>query len=158
MGLLDAMVGRFFRDEKAGRVVAFPVDGRYRGYLVRSESEELKIRAFLKMYYCAELSLQLVSLLLTVGWMTELVDVSVNSVTHFLRSGAIFLGIYSLTVAVPYFLLLRTYKKELLGFVSAQDEVVVSGKNAGRHFWAVIVGALVLVTLMSFIFYLIRTK
>src|SRR5258708_29115702 len=109
MRLLDAMVGKLFRDEKAGRVVTFPVDGRYRGYLVRSESEELKIRAFLKMYYCAELSLQLVSLLLTVGWMTQLVDASVNSVVHFLRSGAVFLGIYSLMVSVPYWLLFRTF-------------------------------------------------
>jgi hypothetical protein len=60
MGLLDAVVGRSFRDDKAGRLVAFPVDRRIRAYVVRSESEELKIRAFLKMYHCAELSLQLV--------------------------------------------------------------------------------------------------
>jgi hypothetical protein len=48
MGFLDSVVGQYFRDEKAGRVVAFPVDRRIRGYVVRSESEELKIRAFLK--------------------------------------------------------------------------------------------------------------
>jgi hypothetical protein len=156
MGLLDAIVGKFFRDEKAGKIVTFPVGGRYRAYVVRSESEELKIRAFLKMFYCAELSLQLVSLLLTIGWMTELGDASINSVAHFAKSGAVFLGIYSLTVAGPYWLLLRTYKKALLSFVSAEDEVVVSGKNAGRQFWVVIVGALVLV--IGSIFYLIRSK
>jgi|SRR5271165_1270687 len=156
MGLLDTIVGRLFRDEKAGRVVALSVDGRYRGYVVRSESEELKIRAFLKMYYFAELLLQLVSLLLTVGWLVELGNASVSSVAQFLWSGAIFLGIYSLIVALPYFLLLRTYKKALLSFVSAEDEVVVSGKSAGRQFWAVIVGVLVLA--IGFIFSLIRAK
>ncbi len=156
MGLLDTIVGRLFRDEKAGRVVTFPVDSRYRGYLVRSESEELKVRAFLKMYYFAELLLQLVSLLLTVGWLVELGNASVRSVAQFLRSGAIFLGIYSVMVALPYFLLLRTYRKSLLSFVSAEDEVVVSEKIAGRQFWAVIVGVLVLA--IGVIFYLIRVK
>jgi hypothetical protein len=72
MGVLDAVVGRYFRDDKAGRFVAFPVDRRIRAYVVRSESEELKIKAFLKMYYCAEWSLQLVSLLVTIRWITEL--------------------------------------------------------------------------------------
>jgi hypothetical protein len=67
MGLLDAIVSNHFRDDQAGRVVALPVDRRLRGYLVKSESEELKIRAFLKMFYCAEWSLQLVSLLVTIG-------------------------------------------------------------------------------------------
>jgi hypothetical protein len=125
MGVLDFIVDRYFRDEKAGRVVAFPVDRRIRGYVVRSEFEELKIRAFLKMYHCAEFSIQLVSLLITVGWIYAL-D---NSVAHLLRSGAIFLGIYSLLVAVPYVLLRRTFKKALLSFVSAQDEVVVSANR-----------------------------
>lgn len=157
MGLLDAIVGKFFRDEKAGRVVAFPWDRRNRGYVVRSESEELKIRAFLKMFYCAELLIQLVSMLLTIGWLTELDYASVNSIAHFLRSGIIFLGIYSLVVVVPYFLLLRIYKNALLSFVSVQDEVEVSGKT-GRQLRVVIAGALMLAILMLFIFYLIRTK
>jgi hypothetical protein len=59
MGLLDAIVEKYFRNENSGRVVALPVDGRIRGYAIKSESEERKIRAFLKMYQCAELSLQL---------------------------------------------------------------------------------------------------
>lgn len=45
MGLLDAIVSNHFRDDQAGRVVVLPVDRRIRGYLVKSESEELKIRA-----------------------------------------------------------------------------------------------------------------
>jgi hypothetical protein len=42
MALLDSIVGACFRDEKAGRVVVFSGDRRTRGYVVRSESEELK--------------------------------------------------------------------------------------------------------------------
>lgn len=158
MGLLDAMVGKFFRDEKAGRVVVLPVDGRNRGYLVRSQSEELKIRAFLKMFCFAELSLQLVGLLVTVGWIVELGYVPANSIEHFVRSGMVVLGIYLLAVALPCFLLLTTYKKAVLSFVSAEDEVAVSGKSIGRQHWAVILGVLGLATLIGFVLFVIRTK
>jgi hypothetical protein len=128
MGLLDYFVDRYFQDEKAGKVVAFPVDGRIRGYVVRSESEERKIRAFLKMYHSAELLLQLVSLLLTIGWITNLVGTD-TSTAHFLRGGAIFLVIYSLVVALPYVFLHRAYKKAFLNFVSADDEVQLSAQQ-----------------------------
>ena len=47
MGLLDAVVSRHFGGEKAGRVVAFPADRPVRAYLVKSESDELEIRACL---------------------------------------------------------------------------------------------------------------
>jgi hypothetical protein len=159
MGVLDAIVGRYFRDEKAGRVVALPVDRRIRGYVVRSESEELKIRAFLKMYYCAEWSIQLVSLLLTIGWITQLTYPSDISVAHLLRSGTVFLGIYAVVVAVPYFLIWRTYKKGLLSFVSAEDEVVVSGKPQKQQQVLLAAGLIVLamVVLVGLIL-LIRTK
>jgi hypothetical protein len=159
MGVLDSIVGRYFRDEKPGRVVAFPVDRRIRGYLVRSESEELKIRAFLKMYYCAEWSIQLVSLLLTIGWISQLTYASDNSVAHLLRSGAIFLGIYSLIVALPYFLVWKTYKKGLLSFVSAEDEVAVSGKPPSQRQVLLSAGLIVfaIVILLGLIL-LVRTK
>jgi hypothetical protein len=158
MGLLDAVVGRSFRDDKAGRLVAFPVDRRIRAYVVRSESEELKIRAFLKMYYCAEWSIQLVSLLVTLWWITELTYASENSARHLLRSGAVFLGIYALIVALPYWLLWRTYKKELLSFVSALDEAEVSGKSEGRQFWIALTGLIALVLAALVVFYLVRAK
>jgi hypothetical protein len=132
MGLLDAIVSRHFRDDRAGRILALPVDRRIRGYLVKSESEELRIRAFLKMYYCAGWSLQLVSLLVTIGWITEMTYASGNSIAHHVRSGATFVVTYSLIVALPCFLLWKTYKKALLSFVSAQDEVAASGKQPRR--------------------------
>jgi hypothetical protein len=151
MGLLDAIVGRSFSNEEAGRVVTFRVNGRYRAYVVRSESEELKIRAFLKMHSFAELLLRLVALLLTVGWLVVLGDTSVGS-ARFLRIGAVFAGMYLFAVALPYVSLSRTYKRELLGFVSVEDQVAVSRRNAGQRFWVFMVAFLVLA--IGFIFYL----
>lgn len=133
MGLLDYFVDPYFLDEKAGRVVVFAGDRRRLGHLVRSESEERKIRAFLEMYYCGEFSIQLVSMLLTIGWTTELPYASEHLVARLLKSGAIFLGIYSLVVALPYVFLRRTYKKGILSFISAQDEVVVSGQRPRKQ-------------------------
>jgi hypothetical protein len=118
MGLLDLLVGPCFRDEKAGRVVVFPGDRRHRGYVVRSEAEELKIRAFLKMFYCAHASILLLGGLLASGWATDLRHVLDRQAAHVLRTEGIFLGIYFLVVGVPYFLVWRSYKKALLSFVS----------------------------------------
>ena len=80
------------------------------------------------MYHSAELLLQLVSLLLTIGWITNLVDAD-TSAAHLLKGGAIFLVIYSLVVALPYVFLRRAYNKALLNFVSADDEVSLSGQR-----------------------------
>jgi hypothetical protein len=55
--------------------------------------------------------------------------------THILRTSGIYLGIYSVVVGLPYFLLWRSYKKALLEFVSVQNEVLVSGKNEARLPW-----------------------
>ena len=154
MGFLDYFVDPYFRDEKAGRVVVLPVDRRHQGYLVRSESEERKIRSFLEMYYCAELTIQLLSTLLTVGWVAGL-DISAP---HLLKSGGIFLGIYSLVVAVPYWFLRRTYKQALLSFVSAEDEVVVSGKPPRKQ--KVLAGVLIAsaIVILLVVLLLVRAK
>ena len=159
MGLLDYFVDPYFLDEKAGRVVVFVGDRRSRGYLVRSESEEQKIRAFLKMYYSAELAIQLVSTLLTIVWITDLTLSSENSVAHLLKSGAIFLGIYSLIVALPYWSLRRTYKNSWLSFVSAQDEVSVSGRRPSRKRILIGVGLIVFCLLiLAAVLWLIQSK
>src|SRR6202045_4255504 len=68
MGLVDSIVGKGFRDEKAGRVVVFAGDRRNRGYVVKSAAEELKIRSFLKMFYFAHLSILLLGGLLANAW------------------------------------------------------------------------------------------
>jgi hypothetical protein len=159
MGFLDYFVDPYFLDEKAGRVVVFAGDHRRRGHLVRSDSDERKIRAFLELYYCAEFAIQLVSLLLTVWWTTQLPYASENLVAHLLRSGAIFLGVYSLVVALPYVFLRRTYKKGILSFISAQDEVVVSGQHPRKQkvLLAVVVIAFAILIFLVIIL-LIRTK
>jgi hypothetical protein len=111
------------------------------------------------MYYCAEWSIQLVSLLLTIGWITQLTYASDNSVAHLLRSGTIFLGIYSPVVALPYFLIWRTYKKGLLSFVSAEDEVVVSGKPPRLQQVLLAAGLIVFaIAILLGLIWLVRTK
>ena len=162
MGLLDSIVDKHFRDDRAGRVVVFTGDRRNRGYIVRSESEELKIRSFLKMFYFAHFSILLLGCALAYAWSIVLSHALGGSVGHWLRSGVIFLVLFSLVVGAPYWLLWRAYKHAFLGFVSAQDKVLVSEKSAGRRFWIVIagLGTLVLVTLMllGIIFSPVRTK
>jgi hypothetical protein len=54
-----------------------------------------------------------------------------NSLAHHVKSGAAFVGTYSLIVALPYFLLWKAYKKALLSPVPAQDEVAASDKQPG---------------------------
>ena len=70
MGLLDSIVGKSFRDEKVGRVVVFTGDRRNRGYVLKSESEELRIRSFLKMFYFAHFSILLLGIQVANAWST----------------------------------------------------------------------------------------
>jgi hypothetical protein len=161
MGLLDSIVGRAFRDEKSGRVVVFSGDRRHRGYVVRSESEELKIRSFLKMFYIAYCAIYVLGMLVANAWSTFFTHLQSlgRPVEHVLRNMSISLGIYCLVVGVPYFLLWRSYKRELLSFVSVQDEVVVSGKVAGRLPWMAIAGlAVALLTVMVAVLFLVQAK
>jgi len=129
MGFLDAVVGQAFRDEKAGRVVVFTGDRRNRGYVVRSEAEELKIKSFLKMFYFAHFSLLLLGNLLAYAWSIFFVDVHAfgRASEHIVRIFAIFLGTNCLLVWIPDFLLWRSYRRSLPNFVSADDAVSVSG-------------------------------
>lgn len=159
MGLLDLLVAPCFRDEKAGRVVIFPGDRRNRGYVVRSEAEELKIRAFLKMFFCAHASILLLGGLLASGWSTDLRHVLDRQAAHVLRTEGIFLGMYLLVVGVPYFLVWRTYKKAFVSFISPQDEVLVSGKRPRQQkvLLAVAMIAFAIAILLGVIL-LIRTK
>ena len=147
MALLDLVVDANFRNEQAGRVVIFPGGRRTRGYLVKSESEELRIRSFLKMFYFAQLSIQLLGLLLALEWSREL-SYALNRPFALLFRIGIILGFYSLVVGVPYWLLWRSYKKSFLSFVSAEDEVLLSGKGASRRHWSVSAGLMALVILI----------
>jgi len=130
MGLLDSVVGKSFRDSSAGRVVVFTGVGRARGYFVKSESEELKIRSFLKMFYFAHFSILILGMLLANAWSQFFVHLREfgRPAEHLLRYEGVYLGIYTLVVGLPLFMLWRSYRKALLSFVSAQDEVLVPEK------------------------------
>jgi len=160
MGLLDSIVGKSFRDEKAGRVVVFTGDRRHRGYVVKSDSEELKIRSFLKMFYAAHFSIHLLGMLLANAWSTFIIHLQElgRPGAHLLRTEGIYLGIYSLVLGFPDFLLWRSYRKALLSFVSAQDEVLVSGRGAGPPAWIVLAGLTALVLAALMLFYFVRAK
>src|ERR1700692_3153580 len=131
MALLDSIVGARFRDEKAGRVVVF--FGRTRGYVVRSETEELKIKSFLKMFYFAHFSILLLGYFLASEWSRGIYRALGRPEEHLFRAMCISLGVYLAVVAVPCFLLWRSYKKALVSFVSLGDEVLVSGRRVGRQ-------------------------
>ena len=155
MGLLDSIVGKSFRNEKAGRVVVFTGDHRHRGYVLKSESDEPKIRSFLKMFYFAHFCILLMGMMLANAWSTFFANLHEfgSPAGHILRTSGIYLGIYSVVVGIPYFLLWRSYKKAQLNFVSVEDEVLVSGKNEGRLPWLPLAGLtlLLLAGLMLFV-------
>jgi hypothetical protein len=105
MGLLDSIVGESFRDEKVGRVVVFTGDRRNRGYVLKSESEELRIRSFLKMFYFAHFSILLLGIQVANAWSTFVTNIHAlgSPAAHLLRTSGIVLGIYSVVVGLPYF-------------------------------------------------------
>jgi hypothetical protein len=143
MALLDSIVDAYFRDEAAGRVVVFPWNRRKRGYLVKSGADEQKVRSFLKVFFCAHASILLLGGLLASAWASDLSHILDRHATHALRIGGIFLGIYLLVVGAPYWLLWRSCKQASLSFVSAQDEVSISGKRVVRRSWIAIGAALI---------------
>jgi hypothetical protein len=141
MALLDSIVSANFRSENVGRVVVFPGDRRNRGYVVRSESEESRIRSFLKMFYFAHFSILLLGYFLGFEWSRQIYRALGRPESHMLRAMCITLGVYLLVAGVPYFLLWRSYKRELVNFVSPEDEVLVSGRRAGRQRIFVLIAA-----------------
>lgn len=162
MGLLDTIVSKAFRDEQAGRVVVFSGDRRNRGYLVRSEAEELKIKSFLKMFYFAHFYILILGIMLSNTWSTFVIHLGGlgRPAAHMVRSMGIAFGMYCLVVGVPYLLLWRSYKKALPSFVSAQDEVVVSNSADRQQRWMVAVAlfALGFLVLAVGLFWLVRAK
>jgi hypothetical protein len=140
MGVLDAFVSGAFRDEPAGRVVVFSGGRRNRGYVVRSEADELKIKSFLKMFYFAHFYILILGVMLANAWSTFVVhlDGMGRPAGHMVRDMSITVGVYCLVVGLPYILLWRSYKKALPSFVSSKDEVVVSGQSKGQRQWKLV--------------------
>jgi len=160
MGLIGFMVSANFRDEKAGRVIVFPGDRRGRGYVVKSEAEESRIRSFLKMFYFAHLSILMLGNFLAMEWSTGLNHELGRPAAHFYRAMGIGVGIYFVVVGVPYLLLWRSYKKAFVSFTAAQDEVLVSGKSPGQKTQIYVgagVGAFAILLAIG-VFLLVRAK
>lgn len=161
MGLLDAVVGKYFRDEKVGRVVVFAGDRRNRGYIVDSGAEEARIRSFLKMFHFAEYSIVLFGSSLAFAWSTFFSNLQSlgRPEEHVIRTTCIYLAINGLLVGIPAGLLWRAYKKSFLSFVSSEHEVAVSGKSAGQQGWIAYATFAVALAILAFIFfYLVRAK
>lgn len=162
MGFLDSVVDRVFRNEEASRVVVFSGGPRKRGYLVRSEADELRIQSFLKMFYFAHISILVLGILVANSWSMFLVHPQVfgRPAAHFLLHVSFFLGAYALVVLLPYLFLWRSYRKAILNFVSVQDEVTVSTRPAGRPHWAAVLALIAAGTLLLFgvLIFLVRAK
>jgi hypothetical protein len=144
MALLDSIVNASFRTESVGRVVVFQGDRRHRGYLVKSPADELKIRSFLKMFFCAHVSILVLGMLVASGWSHDLVNALGRPALHLPRTTAIFLGIYSVVVGIPYFLLWRSYKKAFVTFVSPEDEVLLSARPVRLPYLLIVAGLIIL--------------
>jgi hypothetical protein len=140
MRVLDAFVSGAFRDEPAGRVVVFSGDRRNRGYVVRSEAEELKIKSFLKMFYFAHFYILILGMMLANAWSTFVIHLEGmgRPAGHMVRNMSIAVGVYCLVVGLPYVLLWRSYKKALPTFVSSQDEIVVSDQSKRQQQWKLV--------------------
>jgi hypothetical protein len=162
MGVLDAIVSGAFRDEPAGRVVVFSGDRRNRGYVVRSEAEERKIKSFLKMFYFAHFYILILGMMLADAWSTFVTHLEGmgGPVGHMVRNMSVAAGVYCLVVGLPYALLWRSYKKALPSFGSSQDEVVVSGQSKRQQRWklVLVILALALLLMGAGLAFLVRTK
>jgi hypothetical protein len=112
------------------------------------------------MFYFAHFSILLQGMMLANAWSTFFANLHEfgSPAAHILKTTGIYLMIYSVVVGLPYFLLWRSYKKALLGFVSVQDEVSVSGKNPGQQPWLALAGLTVLLLAGLMLFYLVRAK
>jgi hypothetical protein len=112
------------------------------------------------MFYAAHFSILLLGMLLANAWSTFIIHLQElgRPGAHLLRTEGIYLGIYSLVMGFPDFLLWRSYRKALLSFVSVQDEVLVSGKGAGRQAWIVLAALTALVLAALMLFYFVRAK
>jgi hypothetical protein len=138
MSLLDLIVDANFRSQDASRVVVFSGVGRNKGYLVRSPSDELRIKSFLKMFYFAHFAILSLGILLSSVWSTGLNHILGRPEDHLARTMGIFIGIFCFVVGLPYLLLWRSFKKSIFTFVSAQDEVEVSGTSPSQRRWRLV--------------------
>jgi hypothetical protein len=158
MAFLELMLDGCFRNDSVGRVVIFSGGRRNRGYLVKSEADELKIRSFLKMFLAAHLAILLLGMQLALTWGHDVAFMFDRPAHHLFRTGGISLAIYSVVVILPYFFLWRSYRKAIFNFVSPQDEVEITAERSKRGMVIGIAVAAFGVLLMLGVFLLVRAK
>ena len=108
-------------------MVVFNGVGRGQGYLVRSASDEPRIRAFLKMYLFAEFAIQMLGTLLVAAWLSSLLGATGRpTLDGELTRGGFFLAAYTLIVGLPFFFLWRAYRQAVFSFVSPGDAVAIA--------------------------------
>ena len=133
MRLIDILVNRSFRDDPQGRVVVFDGVDHGRGYRLRSADDELRIRAFLRMYVFAELAIQLLGTLLVAAWLSSVFGPAGRpTLDRELLRGGFFLGTYALVVGLPFTLMWKAYRQAVPSFVSPGDAVPVSWQPMDR--------------------------
>jgi hypothetical protein len=151
MGFIDRAIDTSFRDHAGERVVVLNLKGRSRGYRVASTAEEARIRAFLKMFLFAQMSIQTLGLFATLGWLQGLRDAWGRAVrwSDLLAPAAEIVIAYCVFVIVPLIFLWRAYRRALPNFVALDDEIPLSAlplRGAARLWLA---AALALVLLLG---------
>jgi hypothetical protein len=99
------------------------------------------------MFYFAHFSILFLGYFLSFEWSRQIYRALGRPEAHMFRAMCISLGVYLLVAGVPYFLLWRSYKKAFVSFVSLEDEVLVSGRRAGRQRIFVFIAAVGLILL-----------
>jgi hypothetical protein len=111
------------------------------------------------MFYFAHFSILLLGYFLASEWSRGIYRALGRPEAHLFRAMCISLGVYLVVVAVPYFLLWRSYKKALVSFVSFEDEVLVSGRRASRQsMFIFIVAGLILLGLAGLLAFAVGHK
>lgn len=100
---------------------------------MRSDADERRIRSFLKVYFIGHCAILVLGYLLAYTWARALIYELGRPAQHLVRAGAILLGVYALTAGIPYFVLWRSYRNALPGFVSPADEVTVAPRKLSRQ-------------------------
>jgi len=153
MGFFDRAIDTFFRDQAGERVVILNITGRRRGYRVASAAEEAKLKAFLRMFMFAQMSIQLLGLFATFGWVQEVRLAFGRAVrwSDLLAPAAEILIAYGVFVILPLIFLWRAYRRALQSFVALDDEVPLSAlplRGAARLWLAGALGLTILLGIL----------
>lgn len=133
--ILESAVNRSFVTDAKGRTLFCPFK-RDRGYVVSSKTEELTIRAFLKVYRLGHAAILFLGYFATyfftllqanLWWTKESIQYRIaHPAFGLVVNGGIGLGFALLFGGIPLFFLWRTYKRGVLSFTASLEEVSFS--------------------------------